>query len=337
LEHANGNIGQAIEYVADADPNMDVAPEANTPFQIGFASKVIDTMRLLTSDLTILLTCAVRSGQRIKEHEEGIKRNNWPVLAVKPSEWTKNGVMIGSRSRLMNIKSLTEPDTYYLAKHPQGKKTPGNGLSKAQEVCKHAQAVSTLVNESLKKCDESALGSGDDATEQEKEAGKRLAELLDDEPELENDANRLEAFAGSVFRDVVELLESVEDNVIVQVDAKGGTKLGIEWDKSMCITEVSEGGGLISLWNSDHVEKVTVGSRIVTVNNKTDPTEMAEELKQSIQLFLEIEPASQGKSTDVERMTDDLMVRAAVMITAVHNVSSHLQQLDNACIEANIH
>jgi len=337
LEHANGNIVQAIDFVTDADPNMDVAPGAKTPFKVGFASKVIDTMKLLTSDLTILLTCAVRSEQRIKEHDESIKRNGWPILAVKPSEWTKDGVMIGSRSRLMNIASLKEQDSYYINKFNsrRGSVLESNGKSKAKEVCEHARAVTVLVNESLKKSDESTLGCGDE--EHEKTAGKRLDDLLDEEPELENNQNRLDAFAKSVFSDVVTLLDTVESNMKVHVDAKGGTKLGINWDTSMHITEVSEGGGLMSLWNSENAAKVTIGSKIHSVNNKTDPNEMSEELKQSIDLFLDIEPASQGKSTDVVRMTDDLMVRAAVMITAVHNVSSHLGMLDEACIEANIH
>jgi len=339
LEHASGNIAQAVDFVTDADPNMDVAPGAKTPFKVVFASKVIDTMKLLTSDLTILLTCAIRSEQRIKEHDELIKRNGWPLLAVKPSEWTQDGAMIGSRSRLMNIQSLKEEDSYYLSKFNAQRSSAilhSNGKSKAKEVCEHARAVTVLVNESLKKSDESSLGLGDEDSD-EKKAGDRMSALLDDEPELENDENRLKAFTKSVFSDVVTLLDLVESNIKVHVDAKGGTKLGIDWDTGMHITEVSEGGGLISLWNSENAAKVTVGSRIHSVNNKTDPNEMSDELKQSILLILEIEPASQGKSTDVERMTDDLMVRAAVMITAVHNVSSHLGMLDEACIEANIH
>lgn len=296
-------------------------------------------MKLVRSDLTILLTSAIRSEQRIKEHDELIKRNGWPLLAVKPSEWTQDGAMIGSRSRLMNIGSLKEADSYYLNKFNAQRSSAilhSNGKSKAKEVCEHARAVTVLVNESLKKSDESSLGLGDEEND-EKKAGARMMALLDDEPELENDENRLKAFTKSVFSDVVTLLDLVESNMKVHVDAKGGTKLGIDWDTGMHITEVSEGGGLISLWNSENAAKVTVGSRIHSVNNKTDPNEMSDELKQSILLILEIEPASQGKSTDVERMTDDLMVRAAVMITAVHNVSSHLGMLDEACIEANIH
>jgi len=60
---------------------MDVVPGAKAPFKVIFASKVIGTMKLVRSDVTILLTSAVRSEQRIKEHDQLIKRN--PLLFLQ--------------------------------------------------------------------------------------------------------------------------------------------------------------------------------------------------------------------------------------------------------------
>lgn len=59
LKHANGNISPAVDFVTDADP--DVGPGAKTRFKVVFASEVIDTMKLVRSDLTILFTSAIRS------------------------------------------------------------------------------------------------------------------------------------------------------------------------------------------------------------------------------------------------------------------------------------
>lgn len=93
------------------------------------------------------------------------------------------------------------------------------------------------------------------------------------------------------------------------------------------------------MWMTENKDReaITKDARIERVNNESNSEKMKEELEKQQKLVISVIPAGQSKGDQCKRMTDDIMVRAAVLTTAINKMVSHAALIDEESIMANIH